>query len=406
MIIHTPEIIHEAGRVRAQARVETRSADYDLPTTLWFSFPESYQDYLSGSSNAFAASLLVLAAYLGETLEVRGRVSPRLAYGLLEYRNVYHSWLPRLFQPVELKFGSLEALPDAQSQGKVALAFSGGVDSLYTLWAHLPDNQPVPSAVLTHALFVHGFDFRLSRGEAYQRFYQHYTQALAGLGIQLLTASTNALLFYQFVMKWEYAHGGPLVGTGLCLEKLIGRFYISSAYKYTQTTPTGTSSLLDHWLSTETTEVIHFGGAKNKYGKLQTHGDWPVAHELLHVCVNLDKEGMQNCGVCRKCELTRLRLEVLGVLERFKTFTRPFSYRDLLRMVLVEDPSPDTEFHIAREAFQARRLDIALPILILSLLHTLQCWLSDLLNALLSKERMYRLKRRVYAERIESDPLN
>lgn len=403
MIIHTPEIIHDSGRVRIDAHVESRTRVYDLPEKLWFSFPESYDDYVSDSSDPFAASLVVLASFLGEPLEVRGRVSPRLAYGLNESLAIYHSWLPNLFSIIDLKFEHLGALPQAHCQGKVASAFSGGIDSLYTVWSHLPENQPIPSARLDYALFIHGYDFPLSQEEAYQRFFRRYAEVLESLGIELLTVSTNAHLFYQMVLNWEYGHGGPVMATGMCLEKLLRRFYISSAYTYTVTIPSGTSSILDHWLSTDTVEMVHFGGGKSKYNKLLTLLEWPVAHELLHVCINPEKDGVNNCGVCRKCELTRARLEVLGALGRFKTFSEPFTCKDLLRVIFVESPSPVAELSIVREAAAARRWGIALAYYLISRFHSLQNWFTRLLYRLLSKEGMYRLKRRVYAHRIEVD---
>ena len=46
--------------------------------------------------------------------------------------------------------------------GAVLTAFSGGVDSFYTLRAHVAGQEPDERARITHGLFVHGFDLSLS----------------------------------------------------------------------------------------------------------------------------------------------------------------------------------------------------------------------------------------------------
>lgn len=160
MIVHQPEIQQKNREIILSARIELKNSIERVPQNLWFTFPEEYSGWITDSSDSFAASLLLISMYLEEEMEIRGKISPHLAYGLMEYRYVFNLWFPSHFHQIKLKFGELEALPTDEIEGKVGVAFSGGVDSMYTVWSHLVENQPVSSMRLTHGLFVHGLDLR------------------------------------------------------------------------------------------------------------------------------------------------------------------------------------------------------------------------------------------------------
>ncbi|MGB9669123.1 MAG: hypothetical protein ACPL0B_01935 [Anaerolineales bacterium] len=94
MIIHPPQIELKEGKVILSADVEFSHSIQDMPKTLWFAFPEKYQEYVSSNCDAFASTLLPIAQLFGEDLEVRGEISPRLAYNLNEMGNSYYEAVP------------------------------------------------------------------------------------------------------------------------------------------------------------------------------------------------------------------------------------------------------------------------------------------------------------------------
>jgi hypothetical protein len=117
MIIYPPEIEIKHSEVTLSARVEMDSPISGLPDRLWFTFPEDYASHLSGSSNALAASLLLTAMYFDEDLEVRGKLSSRLLYGLQEYQQVYHAWFPQTFHLMNIwKLKERPIVPERSAQ--------------------------------------------------------------------------------------------------------------------------------------------------------------------------------------------------------------------------------------------------------------------------------------------------
>ena len=79
MVVHPPQIAQQDGHIRVSSRIGIENCSGLYPDTLWFSFPETYREYVTDRSEACAAALLPLAMDRAEKLQVRGTVSPRLA---------------------------------------------------------------------------------------------------------------------------------------------------------------------------------------------------------------------------------------------------------------------------------------------------------------------------------------
>jgi hypothetical protein len=403
MIIHPPEISQQDGQLCLSARVEMQNQLSQVPNELWFKFPENYRDHITVRSDSFATSLLLLAMYYNEALVVKGEISPHLAYGLGEWQQIFHACYPKQFRIVDLQFDRLETTTKLESQGKVAAAFSGGLDSLYTLWRHIPSNQPILQAQLTHAIFIHGFDIALSQSEKYRILFERYSGELEPLGVTLLNVQTNAALFSRFRIKWELTHGGVLIGTALLFSRLLGRFYVNSthAYRDFRSDPIlGSSILTDHWLSTETLEIIHFGSSHQRIEKMAALAGWPIAQRTLRVCSNPNNNDFtSNCGRCTRCLLSKTRLELLGSLSKFVTFKEPFNYRDLFHLALALDSFPDADIRILESSLKVNRWDIAIPMALIYILDGVKQFLIYALLAFIPRERRYRLKRWFFEKR-------
>ena len=399
MIIHQPELVLSGNRIKYSAKIETTSRLAGIPDRLWFSFPDEYKDYISERSDGFLTSLLMLAMYLSEPVEVRGSISARLAYGLQEWQHIFHAWLPNELQRVDIRCDRLEQSELNNFNGAVCTAFSGGVDSFHTTWCHLPQNQPVPSARISHALFIHGFDIRLHNAEIYQTLFQNFSHELSELGVSLLRMQTNIYQFFQYRLKWEIAHGGPLVGAAHILGKLIWRFYIPSSTPYASLAGEidGTSPLTDHWLSTDLTEIIHFGSAYPRVEKIRTLASWPVAQRSLHVCTNSQGNfGINNCNHCYKCIINRVRFETIGLLSKFSTFAQPFNHLDVLHLAWVDDTIPSLDYEIFKSSLKMSRWDIAFPIFFVMLWNKLRKFaITNFFNRL-PRDRRYQIKKRIF----------
>ena len=397
MIIHQPEIQHLEDKIVVSARVETSQSVPGLPEKLWFSYPEQYTAWVSARSDGFASSLLQLAMYIEEDLEVRGSISPRLAYGLQEYQQVFHSWFPTQFAKINLCFDRLEVTQPHPNDQAVVTAFSGGVDSFYTLWCHLPENQPIPDARISHGLYVHGFDVPLTNVAFYGKTTDQYIALFQRLGMSLLTASTNANAFWKYRLRWEYVNGGSLIGIAQVMTGLVCRYYVPSTLHYTDHTPLGTNPLVDHLLSTETMEVIHFGGDRERIEKLAAINSWEEARRLLRVCTDIpDQDGIINCSRCIKCKYTYTMLDALGTAENFPSIKKGYSYWDIFRWGFI--PIRPVYFkQMMSQALKHLRFDIFLPLPFALLVGSVRSALYWKVINHIPKTTLYRLKHTLFA---------
>jgi hypothetical protein len=403
MIIHQPEIVVRNGELVVSARVELKHPVEYIPQELWFAFPETYAKYITGRSDGFATSLIQTAMYFDENLEIRGEISPRLAYGLQEYQKVFHAWFPNVFNLVDIKYDKLISLPSTEVLGKVGTTFSGGVDSLYTLWSGLSQNQSIPSAQVTHGLFIHGFDLRLYEQEKYIQINEQYVHTFEQLGLELLKARTNGAQFWEFRIRWEYVHGGLLIGTALQFGRLLSSFYVPSTISYQKLTPMATSPITDHWLSTETMDIIHHGASLNRIQKLAVLSGWEISHNLLRVCTDITRrEGIKNCSQCDKCLRTMIMLDLIDELPKFTTFQKQLRARNIMRYALFLAPSPTYPRQIYQAALEAGRFDVVLIMLPGILISSIRRTLSLLANRVLSRATIYRIKRLYYGHLAES----
>lgn len=326
MIVHPPEIVRDGADVCLSARIETEARPQAVwPERLWFRVPADREPLLSARADAFAAALFILAMRRRETLELHGPTSPRLLYGLEAYQRILAVYFPTTLTPVSIHARTIAPAPTpAPGAGRVMSAFSGGLDSFYTLWAHRPERVVVPDAAVTTALFVHGLDIPLADTRTYETCRESYAPLLAGLGVDLVPLRTNVRAFLDEVY-WHRMFGAVLIASALAAGNGTRRFYVPSGIPYTdQREPDGADPRLDPWLSTEALEAMHHGASLTKVDKALALADWPATYHALRVCWE-HPNGLRNCGACMKCVRTMMALELAGSLPRYTTFDLPLT---------------------------------------------------------------------------------
>jgi hypothetical protein len=379
------------------APFELRTQIPYLPSELWYRFPVEYEKHLSPRADGFAATALLVSMFAGEDLTIRGPLSPRLAYSLLDLRGLFHAWEPRLYKMVDLKYEQLQALDPIDDPPGIGAAFSGGIDSFYTLWAHLPENQAIPSTGITHGLFVRGLDLRLDNEGNYRDVAEQYAELLRSLDIELITAATNAYQFAEFRIAWTLFFGPPLIGAALLLSPLLRRFYIPSGIPYPLFISHGSSPLVDHHQSTEQLEVIHHGAWMSRLEKLEVITQWPATYHQLRVCTDKERQnGIENCSACDKCYRTITGLVTLDALPNYKNFSQKLTFLDYLRWGLIEDLNPRHVKDLAVRARQIGKPGLSFMVRMALFLSKVKVFFVNIVKRILTPEQLYRLKRRVY----------
>lgn len=324
MIIHPPQITASEKSVILRAQVEFASQPGNIPDTLWFRFPAGYAKAVAERGDGLLTGLLLAAMCLGEDMEVRASVSPQLLHGVREYAHTFHTWFPWLRIPV-IQADQLRRVENPAGTSMCATAFSGGVDSFYTLKMNLPGEQPLAAYQVSHCLFAQGMDLSLADSAQYNALVDIYAETLKPLGVGLIACQTNIQAFTAGRLKWDYAHGAALAAIAQVLGGSMAKLYLPSSFCFFHLVPWGSSPVIDHLLSTEALQILHHGAGVARIRKLEAISAWPPPQQALRVCTNAKKrQGVQNCSACEKCLRTMTMLKVIGKLDDFQTFKKPF----------------------------------------------------------------------------------
>jgi hypothetical protein len=323
MVIHSPTQIQIGSETQLSVEVEFfGKKKRGQPHQLWFRFPIQFQSRISTDIDPFAVALLLVAMKNQEPLELRGSLSRKLFEGLKEYQRIYHSWYPQIFHEIEIRPTTLR--DDSQNQStQVACAFSGGVDSFYTLFKLMKQDDLMSkgksnSTGLNYTLFMAGFDMPLQLTQSISELTRSYSVLMKELGIQFVIGSTNIRSFVNTV-DWTNAHGQALGAAALFFKNSWNQFYIPSSYTSASYPKWGTHPSLDHLLSTETLRFVHHGDESNRVSKLNLVSKYQDSYSRLRVCW-IQNIGLKNCGECEKCVRTLVALDILNKRFLYTTF--------------------------------------------------------------------------------------
>ena len=369
MILHEPEISRVDGRIRVHARIESGHPKLARLDRLWFEVDASDGLEVSDRADPFLVAMLPIAMACGESLQVRGKTSPRLAWGVHELQHVHFAWWPRHVRIVDVRYDELEEAPPEARGAGVASGFSGGVDSLYTLWRHTQDREAIPGYRISHALLINGFDLDVDLEDTgrFDVLRAIYAPLLAPLGVELITVRTNL----RELRLAGVGHSGgirsfgtALIAPALALSRSFGRLYLAGARGYGQFEADGSNPTTDHLLGTTGFQTIHDGAdVATRFAKVAVIAAWPEALARLRVCSNPSwqsvdgKRGVvDNCGSCNKCVWTLTSLELLTGRTTFPSFPRPAARADLRRAARKNERRAA---EILREAVARGRRDLA-----------------------------------------------
>jgi len=364
MKIFTPEITENGDYVNVSARVEVDSCAVPLPDKLWFSFPRRYRDHISTEANGFAVALLPLAMALGEDLYIEGALSPRLLSGLEEYQRIQCAWNPSPFMPVRIEAENLQSPIADPNRRAVGSSFSGGVDSAYTLWRHLPENEKNPSYRISHCLIINGFDEDVDLDESgrFASIKQAMQPMMDHVGTEFIVCRTNYMEFGDRKML-KQAFAALVIAPALVLGRLFSAFYVPASYRFDDFYRDGSHLMFDHLIATETMETIHDGSHVKRTEKTEVISKWSETYTTLRVCgcdpvYDEENNFILNCGRCEKCIRTMKTLELYGEFEKYKSFQRRASHLDVWRCWQSYKGTRVFTYEIISEAFKARRLGI------------------------------------------------
>ena len=321
MIIHTPKITKENDEICISADIELDNPISGIPNKLWYRIPKDHEKYISTKSDSFLVAMLQLAKNAKEDIEVKGTLSPKLYKSIQEYQAIFNTWCPKIFRKrINITCNKFEK-HSIKGKKHVACSFSGGLDSTYTFYNHLPEYEQDLDYQLSSVLFIHSSIFSNKEKKDYEVVKNAYKNIVNKHDLTFFSVRTNAADFeVKKVKDWVVlTFGSTLTSAILILGNAISRYYISSSYDYSSLEPCGSHPMVDHLLSTESLEIIHHGADVNKMQKTEFISQFPETYTNLRVCWK-KPNNFVNCCCCGKCLRTMTALALLGKLHEYKIF--------------------------------------------------------------------------------------
>ncbi|MGQ4647675.1 hypothetical protein [Lyngbya aestuarii] len=294
--------------------IKTVSVAIEFPnqsrTYLWYQVPVEYSSLISSNCDQFVVATVMLAMSCSADLVVHGTVSPSLLNNLAEFQATWACWLPKRYQPIEIKPEAERETTRVNASQKAISAFSGGVDSCFTSWRHRTGCCGRQQRNLQAALMVHGFDIPLRQKSVFNRAVAKSKEMLSSLAVELIPMATN---FRELKQDWEEVYGAAVASCLMLLQGGYGIGMIPSGPSYKALIlPHGSNPITDRLLSSGAFQIVHDGTGASRLEKIRQIANWPEALKNLRVCW----EGSQldrNCGKCEKCIRTVLSFRAMGL---------------------------------------------------------------------------------------------
>ena len=289
------------------------AADVD-GAPVWF---ETRDTPLTAAPEAFGSAFLLPALHQGAPLTLADPVDPEWLANVGELMKIARRWwrYPVLAPKVPGAAGSAAAHAPADERGAgagVALFFSGGVDSFYSLLKS--------GATQDRLVTVQGFDIPLD-DHARMAAVEAMLRAVAGArGLRAMVVRTN-LRSHPLVqaMPWERSHGGALAAVGHVLGDGVSEVLISSSIARDRTKAWGSHWETDPLFSSSRVRLREIGMELLRRQKLPLIAGEPLVRRHLRVCWE-NRSPAGNCSRCGKCVITRLLLADCGALDAFPGF--------------------------------------------------------------------------------------
>lgn len=345
---------------------------------IWFRFPADHGSLLTPRGDPFVLATTLYALGRFSRVQVHGPVSEGLFANLADFQAAYAAFHRLAAAPVSY---SSTQIAEPTGSGRSAFgitAFSGGVDSCFSVFRHTALSPLEPKRPLRGALMMHGFDIPLEDTAAFARSARRSRVLTDEAGLRLFTGATN---LRSLPGQWEDTFGTAVAAALAFFQPafsfgLIPSFQVWSQAHFNH----GSNPLTDPLLSSPSFAIVHDGASHGRIDKLRELAAWRAALRDMRVCWEGEKlDG--NCCRCEKCLRTMLMLRVCGVTQP-AAFPVPLDLAALDRLVIKNQSGLDEFAYLLAEA---RRLKLQ------------ECWIKPTERALRRNRRATRMRARARA---------
>lgn len=308
-------------------------------TPVWFRVPAQYSCHITPSCDPLVVATLLLAMSQSMDLKVHGQVSPSLLRNLTEFQAAWAAWRPNIYHPIEISAELEREEVNPEAEEKAIVAFSGGVDSCFTVWRHRTNNCGRRQRNLQAGLVVHGFDIPLENQAAFDSATEKARTILSSLDMETISMATN---IRQLALNWEDVFGTAVASCLMLTQKSYTAGLIASSFPYQALSfPYGSNPVTDWLMSSQAFQIVHDAAEFTRIEKIRELTNWQEAQENLRVCWQ-GKEPDKNCGICEKCIRTMLIFRIFGV-GLPPCFEHDISDQDISKIKVKEGPLTELE---------------------------------------------------------------
>ena len=259
-----------------------------------------------------ATGLVFYAMNQRADLYIDGPVSRSLLENLEDFVASWATWCPQFYKRINVIAAEeiCDEGPAPPAVGCAVAAFSGGVDSSFTIWRHINHAVGRRSRNVIAGILIQGMDIPLTNETAFTTAMGSASDTLGSIGVPLVALRTNWRS--EVCVNWAMEFG---TGVSTCLrnwQDMADTGLLGSDFDYLrQILPWGGNPITYHMLSACGFSVVYDGAEFCRTEKVEQILNWPAALENLRVCWEEPITG-RNCGVCEKCIRTKLNFMALG----------------------------------------------------------------------------------------------
>lgn len=303
----------DVGKLRTtRSRVEVPlSVNGERLPTLWYEIVQGTRGRFRALDASFALiALLPYAMARGYDIVLAEPVSTSMLANLEEWQVYWLRIRPDLYSRVEIRSRVSTRKPLRPRSNEAVLAFSGGLDSCYSLAAHANRTLGYRSRRLGLAVMVRGMDIPLEEPSAFAFALASANRITDSFGIPLCAVSTN---WKVFTPDYEATF---VAGLASVLHLFSGRFrscVVSSEDPYGKELPSwGSNSSTNHLLGHASFPLWTTGLGLGRTEKTAAIASNTAITRDLRVCWQ-GPMNSRNCGECEKCIRTALNFLAVGV---------------------------------------------------------------------------------------------
>jgi hypothetical protein len=247
-----------------------------------------------------------------ESVHVLGPLSHRALRNLRGYQTFWHLMRPERYSVVDIT--AEEIVPDGlQRQGPASAvaAYSGGVDSTFTIIRHRQRLAGISTFPLDAVMLVQGFDVRVDDFAGFDRLLTRLQPVISELGLKLYVTRTNVKEID--IQDWEDSFAALLVS---CLNLTSQHHSIAllptDGFDETYIMPWGGNGISVPLLTSGGMRVVYDAPEVGRTEKVALLSQFASARGALRVCWQ-GADAAANCGRCEKCIRTYLNFRAVGI---------------------------------------------------------------------------------------------